>query len=193
MKNKILVLILLIILGISSMFLCSSINMIDKDVIKELEETVLESSNAEVTVDSQEYMFEDTINESEIADLPKGYIFIVFHNSSCTKEEAIDFINKLDKKKYLGVIGDNHYIQMNTSDYEELYQICYNLMQNELVAVANVNQQMFDDTMTSDDVEAIKGKDVIYYQYIPSGKEADVNMDENKNVNKDTIMIKNDN
>lgn len=96
-------------------------------------------------------------------------------DNTCTKEEALDFINRLDKKNYLGVIGDVHFIQMNTVDYEELYEMCFSISQNELITVAYVYQMMFDNTMTSDEVDALKGKGVIYIQYIPDGKEAEIN------------------
>lgn len=145
----------------------------DNTEIKKLEATVLKSSNKKTNQNTPKFMFEDSLKESDLINLPKGAIFLVF-SPNCTKDEAKNFIDSLDKRKYLGVIGDMHFIQLNTTEYEELFRTCYDLMQNDLISVAYVNQLIFDNTLTEDDVDALKGKNVIYYQLIPSGKEANI-------------------
>lgn len=160
---------------IVSLFICIALSaqiFTKKNDIKKLEKSMMNISESNINL--QANIFEDTIEEVDVDDLPKGYIYIIFDSSKCSKEEGMQFISSLDKKKYLGVINDVHFIQMNTTNYEELYSICSEISRNTIIGIASVLQSMFDDTLTNDEVESYKGKSVIYIQYIPSGTEANI-------------------
>jgi hypothetical protein len=170
MKSK--ALIILLILSIVCIYLFKD-NIVSTNVLKDLEDEVMQLSNKEDNLISPEYLFDDTINEADLVDLPDGYIYVVF-NFTYSNEKVLDFINQMDKKKYLGVKGDVHFIQMNTTSYEELFQICFDLQQNDIVSSALVEQKMFEDTLKSKDIEAFKSNGVVYLQYIPDGNEAEI-------------------
>jgi hypothetical protein len=144
-----------------------------REVIRSMEEDVMEYKD-QTKPEYQKNKFENTITEEDLVGLPKGYIFLVF-NYDYSNEEASDFLNKLEKVKYLGVINDVHFIQMKTNDYEELYTICKTIEnEEEIVSLATVYQTMFDDSIDVVEINKLKGENVIYLQFIPSGEEANI-------------------
>ena len=143
------------------------------EVIRSIEEAVMEYSD-DTKPEYHKNKFENTITEEDLVELPKGYIYLVF-NYDYSNEEASDFLNKLEKVKYLGVINDVHFVQMKTNDYEVLYRICKTIEnEEEIVSLAKVYQIMFDNSIDVTEIDKLKGKNVIYLQLIPSGEEANI-------------------
>lgn len=126
-------------------------------------------TNSNLVETTEDYIFEDTIAYEDTFNFPKGCIYIYFDPATCSKDEAYEIINSLNKKEYYGVSHDLHFFNMGSTNYQELYTICNELMTNNKIAIAYVDDKLFDNTISEEDIENWIGTGVIAVNLTPSG------------------------